>query len=745
MPATSYWQTLKQIRTCPAESWPDAFPIGNGRLGAKVFGAVPSERLALNEDTLWSGGPAGTGVPELPALLPEIRAAVLSGHHARAEELTRRIKGPATTASYEPLADLYLDFMPTGKGEDYTRELDLDRAIAVVRYRVGEVRYTREAFVSYPDQVIVVRLTADRPGALSFDVRLESQLWHKVFARNNDTQVLVGKAPVIVDRKATDAAPVVYDRDWNGAGMKFECRLRLYREGGEDAVVARGRGNDPTDGRRLLVRNADRVVLLVSAVTGFRGADAEPLQDDDALAARNAAILDAAQAKLDAGRLLADHVADHRRLFRRVRIEIDPEPSDDERSKAGATHRSVRMLQSHRYRLIAASRPGSQPLNLQHLWNEDLIPAWNANYTLNENTQKHYFSVESANLAECHEPLLRMIEELAVRGGVTARALYNCRGWVVHHNTDLWRETRPVGRHPKWFMWPFGGVWLTLHLWDHYAFGGDIAFLRDKAYPLMKGAAEFVLDWLVEDADGRLVTAPSTSPENLFYDMEGNERPVCKASTADMVLTRELFHNVLEGAAVLGVDDDFTAEVRTAMDRLYPLQIGSRGQLLEWPGEFEDVDPHHRHASHLLGIWPGRTITRRGTPDLFAAVRRSLELRAEGATLPDKAGMWARLGDAEQALKHLPGPSAAALVEMLVQSHAGEIELLPALPVEWPAGRVSGLRARGGFEVDMEWTGGTLRCASLRHATGGTCRLRYGDAVCDVCVRAGEVAEVAFA
>ncbi|MCF7855393.1 MAG: glycoside hydrolase family 95 protein [Candidatus Pacebacteria bacterium] len=739
------WDRLKRSYKEPAKTWNETVPIGNGRLGASIYGAPEKEHVVLNEDTLWSGGPDNHDIPNMPELLAKIRTAVFNEDYGAAETLTRRIKGPATTSSYEPLADLYLEFQGHEKATDYLRELDLDRGIVTVTYRVDDVIYTRKMFASHPDQVIVVQLTADTPGSLSLDVCLESQLWHKTVARDGHTQVLIGKAPAVVDRKATDTIPVIYATDWDGDGMTFEARLQVCCEGGDEQMRSTGRGSGLTDGRRLYIRNADRAVLVISAITSFKGWDTAPAQDESELASRNQAILDAACAKFLTDRLEDDHVADHRRLFRRLWLEIDTEDqsSSSPGGRAEGPHRAAAMLQYARYLVIAGSRPGTQPLNLQRIWNDALIPPWNANYTLNENTEKHYFSVETANLAECHEPLIKMVEELAVAGRETAQRMYNCRGWVTHHNTDLWRLTVPVGRHPKWFMWPFGGVWLTLHLWEHYAFSQDIAFLRDRAYPLMQGAAEFLLDWLIEDEDGFLVTAPSTSPENLFYDSDGSERPVCKASTADMVLTRELFRNVLESAADLGIEDAFTAEVRAAVGKLYPLQVGSKGQLLEWPEEFEDVDPHHRHASHLLGLWPGRMVNPHETPEWFAAAHRSLELRENGATLPDKAGMWARLRDAEKTERHLPGASAAAIIELLLQSHAGEIELLPALPQSWSSGAVSGLRARGGFEVGIQWRDNELERATIRNVSGpGTCRVRYADSVRQFDVAVGR--EVTF-
>ncbi|MBB3346761.1 glycosyl hydrolase family 95 catalytic domain-containing protein [Sphingomonas sp. BK069] len=726
----------------PAMVWTEALPVGNGRLGAMVFGGTARERLQLNESSLWGGGPYDPVNPAAGAALPEVRRLIAAGRYAEAQALANAkvMAQPLSQMSYQPIGDLMLELPGLGATSDYHRELDLDAALATTTFTAGGVRYRRRVLASPVDQVIAIELSADRAGAIDLDVALTTPQRGAVTAAG-DTLALDARAP---------------DEHGVAGATRLAARVRVSAHGGS---VSAGDA-------RLTVRGAAALTILVALATSYRRFD-DVGGDAGAIAAAQLA----RAATKPFARIADDAARDHRLLFRRVTLDLGrtaaADRPTDERVRASQQGDGPALAQLYfdygRYLLICSSRPGGQPANLQGLWNESVKPPWGSKYTININTEMNYWPAEATALAECTAPLVQMVRELAVTGERTARAMYGARGWVAHHNTDGWRATAPIDG-AQYGLWPTGGAWLCTHLWDRYDYGRDLDYLR-SVYPLMQGAALFFLDTLqVDAASGRLVTSPSLSPENVHP----RGAAICAGPAMDQQILRDLFDQTARAAALLGKDAAFAGELATARTRLAPDKIGAQGQLQEWQEDWDAAapEPHHRHVSHLYGLFPSTQIDVERTPSLAAAARRSLEMRGDESTgwaTAWRANLWARLRDGEHAhriLAYLLGPErtyanlfdshppfqidgnfggARAIAEMLMQSRGDEILLLPALPRAWPSGAVRGLRARGARQVDLTWRAGAVERVAVTAEVAGSVTVRVGAGHVTARLGAGEV------
>ena len=751
----TFGKEYKLWYNAPATVWEEALPIGNGRIGAMVYGNPLQEVYQLNEESIWSGYPQDWNNPKAANALPQVREAVDRGDYAKASELWKANAQGPYTARYLPMANLMLDQLTRGEARNLYRELNISNALSTVTYEADGAKYRRTSFISYPDQVMVIKIAADRPQAVSLHIRLNSLLRYTVQTKGEKTLILNGKAPAYVANRDYDPHQVVYD---DKRGTQFKVQVELLPDGGHCEA------NDSA----LTVRNANEVVLLLSAVTDF-GNKKMTLK----------------KCKRPYQELLQRHTDDHQQLFNRLQLSLGTENLQKEALPTNERLKSFEQdptdngltelyYQYGRYLLIASSRPGGLPANLQGIWNRHVQPPWGSNYTTNINTEMNYWPAEITNLPECFLPLSDFIGRLAVNGAQTAKVNYGInRGWLAHHNSDVWAQTAPTGGYdsdpkgaPRWSCWPMAGVWLCQHLWEHYAFGGDKKYLSKTAYPLMKGAAEFLLQWLQKDPEtGYWITNPSTSPENRFryIDKEGKKQngEISRSSGMDLGLAWDLLTNCIEASTVLDTDKAFRQQCMDVRANLQPFRIGSKGQLLEWDKEFEETDPNHRHVSHLFALHPGRQIIPEQQPELAAACQRTLEIRGDGGTgwaMAWKINFWARLRDGNHAFGMLKNGlryvdatqvsvrgggtyanlfdahppfqidgnfgGTAGITEMLLQSHAGYIHLLPALPDNWQSGSIKGVRARGGFTIDMEWKESRITRLSVTSHSGGTCRIR---------------------
>jgi alpha-L-fucosidase 2 len=768
----------------PANEFEESLALGNGKMGACVFGGVLSDKIYLNDITLWTGEPVNANMnPNAHTFIPLIREALQKENYKLADSLNKNVQGKFSE-SFSPLGTLFLNFNHTGDAKEYYRELNISRAISKISYEVNGVKFTREYFISHPDNILVIRITSSKKGALSFDVKFQSLL---KFSKSINQGVLEAKGYTAVHAEPSYRGErknaVVFDPE---KGTRFSTLMKLKNTGG--VLVS----SDSTIG----IKQGTEAILYVSIATSFNGFDKNPATeglDYEKIAHDQLTRASAKSLK----QLRESHLKDYQNYFNRVSLDLGnttaPDLPTDERLRRYAEGKEDKQLeilyfQYGRYLLISSSRTDGVPANLQGLWNPYMRPPWSSNYTININAQENYWLAENTNLSEMHKPMLGFIKNVSSTGAITAKTFYGAGGWVAGHNSDIWAMSNPVGDFgqgdPVWANWNMGGVWLSTHLWEHYIFTQDKEYLINEAYPIMKGAAQFCLEWLTEDKKGKLITAPSTSPENKYITPEGYHGATLYGATADLAMIKELFQQILQVQRILKTDVEFEKKVEHALSRLYPYQVGKKGNLQEWYYDWEDEDPKHRHQSHLFGLYPGHHIDPFSTPELANACRTTLEIKGDETTGWSKGwriNLWARLWDGNRAYKmyrellryvepdgvktnymrgggtypnlfdaHPPFQidgnfgGAAAVAEMLIQSSENEIRLLPALPDAWPEGEVEGLCTRGGFTINMEWSNMKVKKLTIRSKTGGATTLISGDKKKEISLKPGEKISVSW-
>jgi alpha-L-fucosidase 2 len=760
---TSIQPPLKLWYDAPAQYFEESLVLGNGQQGATVFGGISTDKIYLNDLTLWSGEPVNANMnPQAYKNLPAVRKALAEKNYKKAGELIKKLQGKFSE-SYAPLGTVYLDFNDDPYINDYYRELDLNQAIAKVKTESNSNTIEREYLVSNPDKIFTIHLKSKKLGALGFTIRFESLLLHTTSATNNLLQAN-GVAPVKADPSYVQKKrnSILFDKK---RGTKFAANIQIKTSSGKIT------NTDST----LTLANASEATIYISMATSFNGFDKDPAtQGLNQNAIAQSQLTKAINIGWD--EIKNRHVKDYQNYFNRVALKLDgPQASNlptNERLKRYAKGESDPYLETlyfqyGRYLLISSSRTTAVPANLQGLWNSYLQPPWSSNYTMNINAEENYWLAENTNLSEMHQPFLQFLNNLSTTGKITAKTFYNMSGWVSHHNSDIWAMSNPVGNFgdgdPSWANWPMGGTWASAHLWEHYLFTQDATFLKQKAYPLMRGAAEFCLAWLIKDSAGQYITSPSTSPENSFITNTGFRGNTLFGGTADLAMIRELFLDVIAAQKILKNDTAFASSINNALNNLHPYQVGKAGNLQEWYYDWQDVEPQHRHQSHLYGLYPGTHVTVQNTPLIAAAAKKTLEIKGDETTGWSKGwriNLWARLKDGEHAykmyrelLKYVPADEtkenytnmggtypnlldahppfqidgnfggAAAVAEMLVQSNADYIELLPAIPKAWQSGSVKGLKARGNYEIDMTWSKGLVTNVKIKSTTNTTAQV----------------------